>query len=718
MIKLVTQEYILPSQPLTLESAALDLWEYDINADCFSINTDRLINELGYSVSGNQHHIHDIYSYIHPQDVEHVKETLRRHLQGLTEQFLCDFRLRSNNHGWIWHTHHARVIERMGREKILVGVSFNVEDRKQQEAEREILLRTLKMVSKSSMLLNNLQTAIVVYQPDGRIIFSNPRAVKLLGLSETPLPPATAVDSGWHFINEHNVRLGMNDYPVNLVITSLKPVTGLILGIKTPTNSNASWLLVNAFPEFNHAGILQQIVIHFEDITASKQASEKIYRLAFFDDLTGLPNRRLLMEQLHAALQASARSKKYGAVLFIDMDKFKTINDVMGHDYGDLLLMQVADRIQSHLRKGDVVARMSGDEFVVIIAVDDVNNILASKKIAALCETIRQALSQPYYLHASEQHSSPSIGIVMFNNADTSPEILLRQSDMAMYSAKDAGRNTYRFFNPEIQQLVETRALLETDLRNAVPEQQLCLLYQIQVDNQLQPIGAEAQVRWLHPTRGMILPMQFIPIAEESALIHTIGNWVLTAACEQLAAWSTASATQKLTLSVNVSAQQFRQYNFVENMTELLHHYQINPSRLKLELTESVVLNDINDVVGKMHLLKKLGVQLSMDDFGTGYSSLSYLKQLPLDQVKIDQSFVRDITIDPNDAIMVKTIIDLANNFRLDVIAEGVENTAQLDFLIQHGCKGYQGYLFSMPVGINEFNQLITDSSRTQHQAK
>jgi EAL domain-containing protein (putative c-di-GMP-specific phosphodiesterase class I) len=284
---------------------------------------------------------------------------------------------------------------------------------------------------------------------------------------------------------------------------------------------------------------------------------------------------------------------------------------------------------------------------------------------------------------------------------------LLKHADLAMYQAKDSGRNAVRFFDPAMQLAVETRAALEADLRHAIPDKQLRLYYQIQLDNDHRPLGAEALVRWIHPKRGMVSPAQFIPIAEESSLILDIGHWVMETACRQLALWDKREQTRHLELAVNVSAQQFRLQGFVDKVAAMMRIHRVNPARLKLELTESVVLTDVADVVAKMHALKALGIKLSLDDFGTGYSSLSYLKQLPLDQIKIDQSFVRDIATDPNDAVMVQTIIDLAQNFRLNVIAEGVETEAQLTFLKQNGCMAYQGYLFSKPVPIEEFEVLL-----------
>jgi EAL domain-containing protein (putative c-di-GMP-specific phosphodiesterase class I) len=310
-------------------------------------------------------------------------------------------------------------------------------------------------------------------------------------------------------------------------------------------------------------------------------------------------------------------------------------------------------------------------------------------------------------LKGHKHHSSPSIGVSLYLGNEESVDALLKRADMAMYQAKEAGRNAVRFFDPLMQQAVETRASLEADLRYAVLNRQLLLYYQIQVCDEHRPLGAEVLVRWMHPERGMIMPSQFIPVAEESSLIIEIGDWVLDAACRQLAEWAGNDQMRHLTLAVNVSAHQFRQSDFVAKVTAITRAHGVDPTRLKLELTESVIVNDVADVMAKMHALKNIGVKLSMDDFGTGYSSLSYLKQLPLDQLKIDQSFVRDIATNDNDAVMIQTIIDMAQNFRMDVIAEGVESEAQLNFLKQNGCQAYQGYLFSKPVPIDEFEQKV-----------
>lgn len=432
-------------------------------------------------------------------------------------------------------------------------------------------------------------------------------------------------------------------------------------------------------------------------------AEQRIEHLAFYDPLTELPNRRLLLDRLHQAMSSSARSRLLGALLFIDLDNFKILNDTCGHDVGDHLLIEVAHRLTTCVRSGDTISRLGGDEFVVMLESLSENPPEAAARAKAIGEKILSTLSQSYVINDRVHHSTPSIGAALFMGNDDSVDTLLKQADIAMYQAKAAGRNTLRFFDPDMQATLAARADLENALRQGILAGQFVLHYQAQVRGHDDMIGAEALLRWLHPLLGMVSPAKFIPLAEETGLILPIGRWVLEEACAQLAAWSQDPHYRDLYLAVNVSARQFRQPDFVDQVCNALASTGAPAARLKLELTESLVLDDVNDTIQKMHILKQIGVTFSMDDFGTGYSSLSYLTQLPLNQLKIDKSFVHNLPDNPSDAMVVQAIITLAQSLGLDVIAEGVETEAQRQFLDQHGCHHCQGYLFSKPVSAEAF---------------
>jgi len=422
-----------------------------------------------------------------------------------------------------------------------------------------------------------------------------------------------------------------------------------------------------------------------------------------------------LRDRLQQAMAVGGRSHREGALLFIGLDNFKMLNDTKGRDIGDLLLIEVAKRLQDCMRSSDTVARLGGtvarlggDEFVVMINELSEDAQQAAAQAHDVGERVLASINQPFNLQGFEHHSTASIGISLFRGDEIGMDGLLKQADIAMYQAKTSGRNILRFFDPAMQLVLEIRAELESELRQALEKQQFRLYYQIQVDSLRRPLGAEVLLRWEHPERGMVSPLQFIPLAEETGLIVPIGLWVLQTACAQLNAWQHDALMHDLILAVNVSAKQFRQPDFVSQVQRVLMESSAQPSHLKLELTESVVLENIEDIITKMRALKLLGVSFSMDDFGTGYSSLQYLKRLPLDQIKIDQSFVRDISTDPNDAAIVQTIIAMTDALGLNVIAEGVETEAQSVFLHNHGCHAFQGYLFSKPIPVKEFEKLIT----------
>ncbi|MEA3544009.1 MAG: EAL domain-containing protein, partial [Thermodesulfobacteriota bacterium] len=452
-----------------------------------------------------------------------------------------------------------------------------------------------------------------------------------------------------------------------------------------------------------------KICATLRDVTERKQAEARIEHLAFYDALTDLPNRRLLLDRLEQNISRARRYGHFGAMLFLDLDRFKNINDSLGHPVGDALLKEVSDRLRHDLRVEDTVSRLGGDEFVMLLSDLGANPANAGAIAQQKAENIRVHLAKKYLIDDHELHITPSIGVAMFpsgtNNQETGNDIL-RYADTAMYRAKDDGRDTIRFFLPSMQAAADNRLAIEKELRYALERGELTLFFQPQVNHKGDILGAETLARWQHPEKGFISPATFIPIAEATGLILPIGEWVLQTACEHLRAWSDSGFSVHH-LAVNVSPRQFRQPNFVSQVQSILDQTGADPKLLGLELTEGMVIDNILDTIEKMEALKKMGIELSIDDFGTGYSSLTYLKKMPLDILKIDQSFVRDIETDSNDAAIVETIIAMATHLDLKVIAEGVETRPELNFLEEKGCRLYQGYLFSKPVANDQFIELL-----------
>ncbi len=546
-------------------------------------------------------------------------------------------------------------------------------------------------------VLDTTHEGFWMVDPEHRIIEVNPALCSMLLRSRSEILGASLLD-----------LLHEADHPVFFAAAGVRNggATRHEMALRRPDGS----LLACEFsitPMLDENGKPIGLFALISDITARKQAEEQIRNLAFYDVLTQLPNRRLLLDRLGQALATSQRSRQFGGILFLDLDSFKTINDTQGHDVGDLLLMEVARRLRACVRDDDTVARLGGDEFVVLLEGLHADQATAAAQVETVAEKLRDAINQPFSIKGHEFHSTPSIGVCLFFNHQIGVDELLKRADVAMYQAKDAGRNAIRFFDPAMQAALDARIALLADLRYALSQGQLHLEYQPQVDMSGRIFGAEVLLRWRHPKHGLISPAKFIPLAEESNLILEIGHWVLQTACGQLGQWSSNPAACGLRLAVNVSARQFRQREFVAQVEAVIHASGIDPTQLKLELTESLVLHNVADTIAKMQALKNLGVSFAMDDFGTGHSSLSYLKQLPLDQLKIDQSFVRDVATDPNDAAIVQTIIVMAKSLGLDVIAEGVETEAQLEFLLTHDCPAFQGYLFSRPVALAQFEALL-----------
>ena len=460
------------------------------------------------------------------------------------------------------------------------------------------------------------------------------------------------------------------------------------------------WLTITGVKDENH--VVTHYVSTLTDITARKAAEDQIKSLAFYDPLTALPNRRLLIDRLRHAVASSVRYQNNGALLFIDLDHFKNINDTLGHAQGDLLLQHVAERLSACVREGDTVARLGGDEFVVMLQDLSDSRTEAATQTEAVGDKVLAALREPYVLNGAIHHSSASVGVTLFNGGTDSVEDLLKRADLALYQAKESGRNALRFFDPEMQAAMTARAELEADLRQGLEEDQFLLYYQPQVDRAGHLTGVEALVRWQHPLRGLVSPTHFIPLAEDTRLILPLGQWVLTTACQQLKDWSASPHTAGLTISVNVSVLQFHNEHFVQSVLQTLARTGAPAQRLKLELTESMLVDDVDDIITKMLALKAHGVGFSLDDFGTGYSSLSYLKRLPLDQLKIDQSFLHEALTNSKDAAIVRATITLGNSLEMMVIAEGVETLAQRDFLLDEGCYHFQGYYFGRPAPVRD----------------
>ncbi len=581
----------------------------------------------------------------------------------------------------------ARKTNADDKDKHFVVLSRDITERKLAEIELKIAATAF-----------DAQEGIFVTDADARILRVNNAFTDITGYSaeesigKTPNFLSSGIhdqkfyETMWNSIQHKgawegeiwNRRKNGSLYPERLVITAVKDKNGNVINY----------------------------VASLADITESKAASDEIKNLAFYDPLTQLPNRRLLLERVKQALASSSHSHQRGALLFLDIDHFKVLNDTLGHNTGDALLKLIANRLQSCLREADTVARIGGDEFVILLENLGEDKIEAAAYTEMIANKILDLMAQPYKLDTYEHRNSVSIGATLFFNHEADVEDVLKQADIAMYQAKDAGRNTIRFFDVQMQEAVALRVSLERELRNAIDSGQFELYYQVQVNKHKKALGAEALIRWIHPERGTVSPVQFIPLAEDTGLILPIGQWVLETACAQLKSWQQKAETRELSISVNVSAKQFNQPNFVELVQDTITRHGIDPAFLKLELTESMLLENIQQMIDKMIDLRKIGVRFELDDFGTGYSSLQYLKQLPLNQLKIDQSFIRDIAIDENDKILVRTIIAMAHSMDLGVIAEGVETEEQRQFLMDHGCDHFQGYLFGKPMPIDKLDIL------------
>jgi diguanylate cyclase (GGDEF)-like protein/PAS domain S-box-containing protein len=654
----------------------------------------RLLALLGYT----ENLVPDTYAWlalVHPEDREPYNQAVAKHLKGDTSHFYCEYRVRASNGEYRWLASRGLALRnRRGVAYLMAGSISDITERKQ--ANEALRIAAVAFESQEGMTITNAE---------GEILRVNKAFTEITGYTEEEVAGQ----------NPRLLNSGRQDAAFYTEMWDSITHTGFWQGEIWNRRKNGEaypeWLSVATVKD--DGGNVTHFVGTFTDITKRKTAEYEITHLAFYDHLTQLPNRRLMLDRLKQALVSCVRRNRQGALMLIDLDNFKSLNDTQGHAVGDQLLVEAASRLQFGIREGDTVARLGGDEFVVILEDLDEDE-QSAVQAEAVARKIQLKLGQPYVLDVSLEgeapsksihHCTSSIGITLFCDHSVSVDELLKRADTAMYQAKDAGRNTLRFFDPEMQSALKARAAMELDLRKAIVEGQFQLHYQAQVDLSGRVVGAEALVRWQHPINGLVSPANFIPLAEETGLILPLGHWVMEIACTQLAAWATRPGMDHLSLAVNVSARQFSLPNFVGEVLALLDYTGAPPDKLKLELTESLLLENTEDIIAKMRALKARGVSFSLDDFGTGYSSLSYLKRLPLDQLKIDQSFVREVLTDLNDAAIARTIVALAQSLGLAVIAEGVETAAQRDFLASNGCLVYQGYFFSRPLPIDRFEE-------------
>lgn len=635
---------------------------------------------------------------IHPDDRERVLNSTHAALQGKGDRWMEEYRFIRKDGSIAYVLDRGFIIRNSdGEATRVIGAMVDLTDRREADAR----------LREQASLLDKAKDAIVVRGLDSRVHYWNKGAERLYGWTATEVIGRSLEELLYKDLTElHNatrqvIELGAWSGELNACRK-----TGITLPVE------AQWTLVR-----DEAGQPKSIFSIETDISLRRAAERRVQQLAFYDPLTQLPNRQLLVERVERAIAASTQSSRPSALLFIDLDDFKSLNDTLGHATGDLLLQQVGQRLTTCVTDTDTVARFGGDEFVVLLEQVGSNFGEALARTTSIGKGILDALNQAYQLGHYKHNSTPSIGITLFEDNKVDMGELLKQADMAMYQAKAAGRNTLCFFDPRMQAAVAARMSLEADLRQGLRERQFVLHYQPQVDRTGRITSVEALIRWQHPNRGMVSPLEFIQLAEETGLILPLGEWILQTACQQLASWAASPQLANLEIAVNVSARQFHHPGFVEQVLGALTITGALPKQLKLELTESMLFDNLEGTISKMNLLKTQGITFALDDFGTGYSSLAYLKRMPLDMLKIDRSFVRDLLTNGNDAVIARTIIALGCNLGLKVIAEGVETEGQRDFLFQHGCDAYQGYLCTKPLSADAVAAMISTEARTTHSA-
>jgi len=627
--------------------------------------------------------------FIIPNRTEDIGQFLSRTFNG--EELPSFEHSRVNEDDILWfQTVYTLITDKQKRSKRVLGISQDITKRKRAESALQEHKHMLEAI------LNNTSAVVYLKDLDGKYIFINHQFEMLFHITNDQLRGQTDIA-----VHPEKIAIQLRENDLS-IIEKEKSIE--FEEIVKQDDGLHTYISVK-FPLFDHQRNIYATCGISTDISERKRAEQEVQSLAFYDPLTELPNRRLLLDRIKQELIVAKRDDQYGAIIFLDLDHFKALNDSKGHQVGDELLKQVAFKLTNVLRKGDTASRLGGDEFVILLASEESPLIEIADKAYLVAEKIKKAINQPYLLEGSEHFFSTSIGITIFPDSSNSPDAILQQADTAMYLSKASGRNAIHFFKPCMQEAADKRIQLENELRIAIDQQQFELYYQPQVNEHGEMTSAEALIRWEHPEKGLVHPSDFIPIAEEINIISSIGTWVLEEACRQIKLWETSKLSIRH-IAVNVSANQFKQDTFVDTVKKAIRDNSISANSLVIELTEGVVINDINDTIQKIEALKALGIRVSIDDFGTGYSSLSYLKKLPISQLKIDLSFTKDITNSKDDLVIVETILSMCKHLGLEAIAEGVETKEQFELLKQKGCLYFQGFYFGHPLPASDIDRM------------
>ena len=584
-----------------------------------------------------------------------------------------------------------------GRVSWFIGINRDITARKESQQRLQESQHALVMAQQHSQaVLDNMMDGVITTDSEGRVEIFNKAASNIFGYSlEEVLGRSIEILMSEPHRSQHS------GYVQHYHKTAEKRIIGKPRDLKGQHRDGRLFplnLCVTRIERFGEPAFVGLV----RDTTKQQQDEEEIRRLAFYDQLTSLPNRRLMMDRIRQSTLNSLRSGQHASLMLLDLDNFKLLNDTLGHEVGDELLRETANRISSCIREGDSVARFGGDEFIVLLEALSPIEPEAAAQAEMVALKIKEKIAEPFTLRPQPYSITASMGSVVYMQDHANAEDLIKKADVGMYQAKTAGRNSMRFFDSAMQSSAQARITMDRDMRNGLMRGEFLLHYQIQVDRHGSPYGAEALIRWNHPVRGMVSPAQFIPLAEETGFILALGKWVLEVGCIQLHHWALDPRFAKLSLALNVSALQIANDDFVASVEGALQASGADPQRLKLELTESLLAKDIEGTILKMNAIKALGVGFSLDDFGTGYSSLSYLKKLPMDYLKIDQSFVRELERDQGDAVIARTVVALGHSMGMQVIAEGVETKRQFDILVEYGCDAFQGYLFGRTMAASD----------------